>query len=267
MRAKKRYGQHFLEAAWADKVVAAIDPRPDDRFLEIGPGPGALTARLAARVRHVTAVELDPAMVAALAPKAPKNVDLIEKDFLEFDVAPIAAVAPLRVAGNLPYNASSPILFRLIDIYREAGRLTDATVMLQHEVAERIEAAPGTRDYGVLSILVQLHAAVRRLLTLPPGAFRPMPAVRSAVLRLTFRPPAVEVVDYLVFEQMVRSMFTQRRKTLSNALRPFAASRGLAAPAVLEAARIDSKRRPETLTLAELARLTDVFARKSKFML
>jgi 16S rRNA (adenine1518-N6/adenine1519-N6)-dimethyltransferase len=260
MRAKKRFGQHFLEPAWADKLVTAIDPRPGDRFLEIGPGPGALTLRLAPRVEHVTAIEIDPAMVAALTPRLPANVDLVRQDVLEFDVRSLAADAPLRVAGNLPYNVSSPILFRLIDLYRGGGDLQDATIMVQLEVAERIEAAPGTRDYGVLSILVQLHADVRRLLTLPPGAFRPVPEVRSAVLRLTFRPPPVDVPDEAIFETMVRSMFTQRRKTLTNALRPFAEARGTKPAEALAAAGIDGRRRPETLQLTELAQLAAVFA-------
>jgi 16S rRNA (adenine1518-N6/adenine1519-N6)-dimethyltransferase len=264
---KKRLGQHFLEAAWADKLVAAIDPAPGDRFLEIGPGPGALTTRLAPRAQHVTAVELDPRMVADLRPRLPSNVTLVHADFLEFDVATLARSGPLRVAGNLPYNVSSPILFRLIEVARtmraEEGRtggLLDATVMVQLEVAERIEAPPGTRDYGVLSILVQLHADVRRLLTLPPGAFRPVPAVHSAVIGLTFRAPQVPVPDLPLFEAMVRSMFTQRRKTLGNALRRFAEVRDLGAADVLREAGIDARRRPETLQLAELARLAELFA-------
>jgi 16S rRNA (adenine1518-N6/adenine1519-N6)-dimethyltransferase len=260
MRAKKRLGQHFLEAAWADKLVAAIEPKPDDRFLEIGPGPGALTLRLARRVQHVTAVEIDHGMVAALRPKLPGNVDLVPADFLDFDVSRLIVDGPLRVAGNLPYNVSSPILFRLAHIYRTLRAPADATLMLQHEVAERLEAPEGSRDYGVLAILMQLNADVCRLLTLPPGAFRPMPAVRSAVIRLTFRPPAVAVSDMATFEGMVRSIFTQRRKTLSNAMRPFAEARGRLAAEVIAAAGIDGRRRPETLHLAELARLADVLA-------
>lgn len=260
VRAKKRLGQHFLEPAWADKLVAAIDPGAGDRFLEIGPGPGALTFRLAERVHHVTAVELDPALVAVLGPKLPANVDLVQQDFLEFDLDAITAAGPLRVAGNLPYNVSSPILFRLIEAYRRGAPLRDATIMVQLEVAERIEAPAGTRDYGVLSILVQRQTDVRRLLTLPRGAFRPAPEVRSAVLRLTFRPPPVSVPDEAIFQAMVRSMFTQRRKTLSNALRPFAEARGQNAAQALTAAGIDPVRRPETLQPAELAALAQVLS-------
>jgi len=260
MRAKKKYGQHFLEAAWAEKLVAAIDPQPSDRFLEIGPGEGALTVRLAPRVERVTAVELDSVMVARLAPRLPPNVTLVHGDFLAFDLASLLNDRPIRVAGNLPYNVSSPIVFRLIDAHRRFGGITDATVMLQREVADRISAPPGGREYGVLSILIQLHADVRPLLALPPGAFRPPPKVRSAVLGLRFRPPAVPLADGGVFEAMVRSIFTRRRKTLLNALAPFAGIRGVDAGGALRSAAIDPRRRAETLQLAELARLADIFA-------
>lgn len=260
MRAKKRYGQHFLQGAWADKLVDAIGPNPDDRFLEIGPGLGALTLRLARRVAQVTAVEVDRELIEVLRPQLPPNVTLIEQDFLEADIAALMGGNLTRVAGNLPYNVSSPILFRLLDAHRRQGQIADATLMLQREVAGRLEAAPGTKDYGVLSIFVQLHADVRRVLSLPPGAFRPAPKVHSAVVKLLFRAPAVAVTDERLFEAMVRSMFTQRRKALSNALKPFAEQRGRSATGVLEAAGVDGRRRPETLQLAELARLADYFS-------
>jgi len=288
MRTRKRFGQHFLESAWADKVVAAIAPQPSDRFVEIGPGPGALTFRLAPRVAHLTAIEVDRDIAAGLRPQLPPNVDLVVADVLEVDLL-AQAEAPFRVAGNLPYNISTPILFRLIACSRpaqawlppsggssgaggslpaEAGShgakggpaILDATLMVQREVADRLEAVPGTGDYGVLSICVQLHADVRRVLTLPPGAFRPPPRVHSAVVRLTFRPPKVPIGDEGQFEAMVRSMFTQRRKTLANALAPYAEGRGQRAADVLRAVGIDPRRRPETLTLEELALLAARFA-------
>ena len=282
VRPKKRLGQHFLQSHWAEKLVEAIEPRLEDQFLEIGPGPGALTLRLAPRVSHLTAIELDPDMIAALRPSLPANVTLVEADILEADLALLTNGQRIRVAGNLPYNVSSPILFRLLEtrkadfrlkpeaarmaetpeatrIARDPVELIDATLMLQREVAERIEAKPGTRDFGVLSIFVQLHADVRRLLTLPPGAFRPAPKVHSSVIRLTFRPPAVRIVDDALFESMVRTMFMQRRKTLANALRPFAERRQTTALGALVRAGIDPTRRPETLQLDELARLADVF--------
>jgi 16S rRNA (adenine1518-N6/adenine1519-N6)-dimethyltransferase len=292
MRTRRRFGQHFLEGAWADKVVAAIAPAPDDRFVEIGPGPGALTFRLAPRVAHLTAIEVDRDIAAELRPRLPANVDLVVGDVLDADLLSYAE-APFRVAGNLPYNISTPILFKLIGSATTSGAelefraanalelqadepanprtrdaadsrtrepaIIDATLMVQREVADRLEAVPGTGDYGVLSISVQLHADVRRLLTLPPGAFRPAPKVHSAVVRLTFRPPPVPVGDERQFETMVRSMFTQRRKTLGNALAAFAGERGRRAADVLRAAGVDPARRPETLTLEELARLAAGF--------
>jgi 16S rRNA (adenine1518-N6/adenine1519-N6)-dimethyltransferase len=259
MRPRKKFGQHFLEPAWADRLTDVIAPRAADRFLEIGPGAGALTLRLAPRVDRLTAVEIDAAMVEALTPRLPRNATLVHADFLEFDLGAFTAAGAVRVAGNLPYNVSSPILFRLLAGHRSRGGLIDATIMLQREVAERILAQPGTRDYGVLSIFVQLHADVRRLLTLPPGAFRPAPRVQSAVLGLTFRAPAVALADEPLFEAMVRSMFTQRRKVLGNALASFAEGRGLAAREALDRAGVDPRRRPETLQLAELARLSEAF--------
>jgi 16S rRNA (adenine1518-N6/adenine1519-N6)-dimethyltransferase len=259
MPARKKFGQHFLEPVWASQLVEAIDPAPDDRFLEIGPGHGALTVPLAARVAEITAIEIDPQMVAVLRRRVPSNVRIVQADFLDVDVQAIEPAGDLRVAGNLPYNVSSPILFRLLDAHKGGRRLVDATVMLQREVAQRIQARPGTRNYGVLAILIQLHADVRLVLSLPPGAFRPQPKVNSTVISLRFRPPAVTIADERVFEAMVRSMFTQRRKMLANALASFGVARGVAADAALRHASIDPRRRPETLQLEELARLAAVF--------
>ena len=263
MRSKKRLGQHFLQPEWAEKLVTAIDPTPADRFLEIGPGPGALTLRLAPRVAHLIAVEVDRDLIERLRPALPPNASLVEADFLELDLLELLRhEAPVRVAGNLPYNISSPILFRLLDAHVRSGggMLRDASLMLQREVADRLEAVPGTKDYGVLSISVQLHADVQRLLSLPPGAFRPAPKVHSTVLRLSFREPAVRLSDPGLFDRMVRSMFTQRRKTLGNALRPFATARGTDPIAALRSAGIDPIRRAETLQLDELARLAEFFS-------
>jgi 16S rRNA (adenine1518-N6/adenine1519-N6)-dimethyltransferase len=260
MQARKRFGQHFLEAAWAEKLVEAIAPQRGDRFLEIGPGPGALTLRLAPRVAQLTAIEVDRDMIARLRPQLPPNATVVEGDVLDTDLAPLLTPPPVRVAGNLPYNLSSPILFRLLAAQRALHSVPDATVMVQREVAERIVAGPGGKEYGVLSILLQWHADARVLLHLPPGAFRPPPKVHSSVVRLGFRPPPFALADEAAFVAMVRSMFTQRRKALSNALRPYADSRGRSAAAALAGAGLDPRRRPETLQLAELARLADVFA-------
>ena len=203
MRARKRFAQHFLEPAWVAKLVAAIEPLKTDRMIEIGPGHGAITIPLAAKVDRLLAIEVDRDLAAALDARALPNVTVVTADVLAVSLVDLArsfandAGAPgsrLRVVGNLPYNISSPILFRLIDAAPAAG-LGDATLMLQEEVADRLVAGPGTGEYGVLTLCTALGADVTRLLSLPPGAFRPAPKVRSAVVRLTFRPPPPEIRD------------------------------------------------------------------------
>jgi 16S rRNA (adenine1518-N6/adenine1519-N6)-dimethyltransferase len=260
-RPRKRFGQHFLEAAWVAKLVNALDARPTDTFLEIGPGRGAITRPLVERVRRVIAIEIDRDLAAELPGRVGMaegpQLRVIAGDFLDADLADVLAgePRPVRVVGNLPYNVSSPILFKLLVSHDSGQGFSDATLMLQREVADRLVARPGTGDYGSLAIQVALHADVERILTLPPGAFRPPPKVTSAVVRLTFRPAAVDVGDPAVFERLVRGVFLQRRKTLANALKPVADSLGRNAPELLQAAGIDSTRRPETLTLDEIARL------------
>jgi 16S rRNA (adenine1518-N6/adenine1519-N6)-dimethyltransferase len=256
-RPRKRFGQHFLEQAWVDKLIAAVAPAADDTFLEIGPGRGALTRTLAPRVARIVAVEIDRDLAAVLPSRVPANVHVVTGDFLDIDLQALLRdeAAPLRVIGNLPYNISSPILFRLLAAADEGRRFRDATLMLQKEVADRIVATAGASGYGTLAVQVGLLADVNRLLTLPPGAFRPPPKVTSAVVRLRFRPPAAEVGDPAAFERVVRGVFLQRRKTLLNALKPVADSFGRSAAQVLERAGLDPSRRPETLDVHEMARL------------
>ena len=258
LRARKRFGQHFLEQAWVDKLIAALDAAPGDTFLEIGPGRGALTRALAPRVARIVAVEIDRDLAAALPSQVPANVRVITGDFLDVDLDAVLRdeATPLRVVGNLPYNVSSPILFRLLASAGEGRRFRDATVMLQKEVADRIVATAGTEGYGTLAVQVGLLADVDRLLVLPPGAFRPPPKVTSAVVRLRFRPPAADVGDPAAFERVVRGVFAQRRKTLLNAFRPVADSFGRSSAQVLERAGLDPSRRPETLDVQEMARLS-----------
>ena len=257
-RARKRFGQHFLEPAWVAKLVDAVNPQPTDTFLEIGPGRGALTRVLAPRVARVIAVEIDRDLVAALPSRVPSNVRVIEGDFLETDVSSVIAgePLPLRAIGNLPYNVASPILFALLDAAGEGRVFRDATLMLQKEVADRLAASPRSRDYGALAIQVALLATVERVLTLPPGAFRPPPKVTSALVRLSFHPPVVDVGDRSIFERLVRGIFLQRRKTLLNALAPVAAALDRSAPDLIARAGIDGSKRPEALDLDELARLS-----------
>ena len=257
-RARKRFGQHFLEAAWVNKLIAAIGTAATDIFLEVGPGRGALTLALAPHVARIVAVEIDRDLAAALPTRVPPTVTVVLGDFLRVDLDELLrdVTSPIRVVGNLPYNVASPILFRLLHAAQHGRRFRDATLMLQKEVADRLCATPGKEGYGALAIQVGLLADVDRLLTLPPGAFRPPPKVTSAVVRLRFREPSAEVGDIEVFEQLVRGLFIQRRKTLLNALRPVADSRGHSAAQVIELAGLDPSSRPETLTVSEMARLT-----------
>ena len=258
MRRMKRFGQHFLEPAWVEKVIRAIDPRSDQTFVEIGPGHGALTRPLAARARAVTAVEIDGDLVGELRRTMPLNVTIVEGDFLRFGIRD--AGNHFRVAGNLPYNVASPMLFRLVELYRAGVRLTDATVMLQREVADRLLAKPGGRDYGVLSVLIRQSATIDRLLNLPAGAFRPAPRVLSSVVRLRFHPDEPAVRSRQLFSELVQAVFTRRRKTMANAVRAL----GNAPPLP---GWLDGTRRPETLTVAEFARLADDFSQCSRAVL
>jgi 16S rRNA (adenine1518-N6/adenine1519-N6)-dimethyltransferase len=257
-RARKRFGQHFLEPAWVARLIAAVAPASDETFIEIGPGRGALTAPLAERASKVIAVELDRDLAATLTPRLPQNVRLVQADFLELDLPQLlqGERLPVRVVGNLPYNVASPILFRLLDTADDGRRFRDATLMLQREVADRIVAVPGGGDYGAMSIQVQLVADVERVLSLPPGAFRPPPKVHSAVVQLRFKPPSVTIGSRDAFERVVRGLFLQRRKTLANALKPVASSFGHSHLEVLQRSGLDGGRRPETLSVEDIARLT-----------
>jgi 16S rRNA (adenine1518-N6/adenine1519-N6)-dimethyltransferase len=256
-RPRKRFGQHFLEAAWVAKVVDALDASQEDTFVEIGPGRGALTLALAPKVARLIAVEIDRDLAAHLAATVPAHVSVINADILETDVAAFAegVARPIRVAGNLPYNIGAPILFRLFDWAAGGSRVRDATVMLQREVADRILATPGTRDYGVLSVHTALHASASRLLTLPPGAFRPPPLVTSTVLSLRFHPPAVDTGPPGAFDAIVRDTFSRRRKTLLNALAPVADRLGRRPADLIARAALDPRLRPGDLTLADFAAL------------
>ena len=234
----------------------ALDARTSETFLEIGPGRGALTAPLAGKVAKLVAIEIDRDLAAALPSRVP-SVHVLRADFLDVDLHELlrGEHLPVRVVGNLPYNVSSPILFKLLHDADEGRLLSDATLMLQKEVADRLVARPGSSDYGALAIQVALIADVERVLSLPPGAFRPPPKVRSAVVRLRFRPPSVDVGDRSTFEKLVRGLFLQRRKTVANALKPVADSVGRSATELIERAGVDGTRRPEALSLDDMARL------------
>ncbi len=264
MSARKRFGQHFLEPAWVAKVLDAIAPAPDQLFVEIGSGRAALTRPLAARAGGVVACEIDRDLAARLRAEAPPNVRVVEGDFLDLTadrlrsaLSAVSAPAPaegatlIRVAGNLPYNVASPMLIHLADLHAAGLPFADATVMLQREVADRLTAKPGTRDYSPLTILAGRRASAERLLTLPPGAFRPPPNVQSALVRLRFHAPDPPARDEALLAALVRAAFSRRRKTLARALLAFGPSARVPPADALARAGLDGRRRPDTLSTAD----------------
>ena len=250
--ARRRFGQHFLHDPYVlSRIVESIAPRPEDRIVEIGPGEGALTHPLLARVRRITAIEIDRDLAARLQSEfPPERLTLHVADALTFE---FGALGPaLRVVGNLPYNISSPMLFHLAGF---EAQLADLHVMLQKEVVARMTAMPATPDYGRLTVMLQARFRMTRLFTVPPGAFRPAPKVDSAVVRLvplgTDKP---RIADAALFGQVVGAAFGQRRKTLRNALT------ALCDEGILRAAGVDPKARGETLALADFVRLANAIA-------
>jgi 16S rRNA (adenine1518-N6/adenine1519-N6)-dimethyltransferase len=247
--AKKRFGQHFLtDRHYIDRIVDAIAPQADDVIVEIGPGPGAITAPLLERLSHLHAVEIDRDLAAALRARfSADKFTLHETDVLKFD---FAVLGPrFRAVGNLPYNISTPFLFHLADFETS---LIDGTFMLQKEVVDRMVAAPDTEAYGRLSVMLQYRFAMKRMFDVPPGAFTPPPKVNSAIVRMVPLPAnRLRAKDDVRFAAFVTAGFGQRRKTLSNTLKPFLTA------AQIEAAGIDPKRRAETLSLVEFVKLAD----------
>jgi 16S rRNA (adenine1518-N6/adenine1519-N6)-dimethyltransferase len=242
-RPKKHFGQHFLhDRSVIERIVAAIAPKPGDRIVEIGPGEGALTLPLLRAAGRLTAIELDRELIEPLRARAAGvgELEVIQADVLKTDLGALAGAARLRLAGNLPYYVSSPILFHCLDF---ADAIADMHFMLQKEVVERMAAQPGGKVYGRLSVMLQLACRVEPLLRVAPGAFRPPPKVDSAVVRLVPLPAAKcpDAPIALASENVVRAAFGQRRKTLANALR------GLADPDLIRAAGIDPGVRAENV--------------------
>ena len=251
--AKKHLGQHFLhERRVVEKIVLAVDPKPGDRLVEIGPGQGAITFPLLQRHGSLTAIEFDRDLLAPLAAAAEGHgeLTLLPGDVLGVDFTALAAGGRIRLVGNLPYNLSSPILFHALD---HAAAIRDMHFMLQKEVVDRMAAPPGSKVYGRLSVMLQAYCSVTPLFSVPPGAFRPPPKVDSAVVRLVPRDPEdIGVDDQARFAAVVRAAFGQRRKTLRNALS------GVADAAAIEAAGLDPGDRAERIPVEGFVRLANL---------
>lgn len=253
LRAKKSWGQNFLgDEEILDDIAARAAPSPGTRVVELGAGLGHLTARLLAHGAEVVAVERDRDMARVLRAELGDRVRIVEADAARLDWASLFPEGPLSVVGNLPYHLTSPILFALLD---RPERIARAVFLVQREVAERLAAPAGSREGGLLGVLLQQRAQVRLVRRVPPGAFLPPPKVESAVLQIEPGPPRAPVLDPARFRQLVKAGFAQRRKTLANALRAARLAPAEALDRALGAAGIDPRRRGETLTVEEWAAL------------
>ena len=259
-RTKKRFGQHFLhEQRVIDKILAAVSPRPGDALVEVGPGLGAITLPLLEHAGALTAVELDRDVIPPLqkAARGKGELHVVQADALKTDFRALAPLGgKIRLVGNLPYNVSTPLLFHFLD---QMDCIADMHFMLQREVVERMAAVPGGKEYGRLTVMLAARCRVEHLFDIGPGAFRPPPKVHSAFVRLVpHAAPPFPLASPARFARVVTQAFSHRRKTLKNALA------GLVDEAVILAAGIDPKARPETLSAADnRARL--VFRRTGHF--
>jgi 16S rRNA (adenine1518-N6/adenine1519-N6)-dimethyltransferase len=256
MPVKPRLGQNFLVDAQAiERIAASLGNLSSRTVVEIGSGAGAITGALAARAAHVLAIELDGDLAAHLRGEFPgSRVTVIQQDVLDFDFAAASAFAGerLRVFGNLPYYITSQILLKLADSHASLDR---AVLMVQREVADRVTADPGSRNYGLLSVTVQMYGPAERLFTLPPASFSPPPDVHSTVFRWKFAPRfAALAVDESSFLRLVRTAFAQKRKTLANNLRAAGISPEAVSAALANAA-INPQARAESLSIEAFAAL------------
>lgn len=250
---KKSLGQHFLaDPAMIDKIVRAIGPQPGQRLVEIGPGAGAITRPLLQRHGALTVIEFDRDLIApltALGAELGADLSIVHADVLSVDFTALAGGQPIRLVGNLPYNISSPILFHALD---HLPVITDMVFMLQKEVVDRMAAAPGSKVYGRLSVMLQARCKVTPLIKVPPGAFRPPPKVDSAVVRLEPRPAdELGLQQPVLFERLVRAAFAQRRKTLRNALGEICSAEQM------QAFDIDPGARAEAIAVSDYVRLAN----------
>ena len=254
-RPRKRFGQHFLtDPGVIDAIVAAIDPRPHETIVEIGPGQGAITGALAKKAGALRGVELDRDLAAALRRRfsTRDNVTIHEADALTFDFCTLGE--SLRIVGNLPYNISTPLLFHLVE-FRDC--IADMHFMLQKEVVDRMSASPGSKAYGRLGIMLGCHLSVQALFDVGPQCFDPPPAVMSAVVRLAplgSEQPCID--DEHLLRRVVATAFSQRRKTLRNALK------SVLSDTELESLGINAGDRPESLPIADYVALANYVSRR-----
>ena len=271
IRPLKRYGQSFLvDQNIITKIVESVEIERSNTIVEIGAGIGVMTGQLARKAQTVIALEIDSRMIDLLQEelKDLSNVNVIHQDILEYDMSlPLRTehrAGKLKIVGNIPYNISSQILFRMI---RFRDHISTAVLMFQKEVGDRITASPGSSSYGILSVLTSMYMVASKVMTVPPGCFYPKPRVDSVVVKLRVRTISlVEMDDHELFRKVVRQAFSKRRKTLYNNLK-VATSFKLAPSKILEIFKIlgiDEKRRGETLTVEEFGELSNLIGKMQK---
>lgn len=255
IRLQKKMGQHFLvDESVVRRIAAALESNPGDSVMEIGPGIGTLTQMLAMTGAQITAVELDRRFIEILSKtlESYNNVRVVQGDVLSLDIREVMGPGRFHIAGNLPYYITTPIVMKFLEEKISADRMV---FMVQKEVADRMVAFPGTKDYGALSVAVRYHTTASKLFEVPASAFMPPPAVDSAVILLQRREePPVEIPSENAFFQLVKAAFAQRRKTLANSLRGSGIPTELVA-SILDRTNLDGKRRGETLSMEEFAAL------------
>ena len=243
---RKRWGQIFLmDINLLEKIVRTIEPESDDKFLEIGPGEGALTARIFPKVDSLVSIEIDPLLIKSLKKQSNlKGVEIIHGDILNQNIDELPINNPVRIFGNIPYNITSPIIFWLIE---QLDFWSDTHIMMQREVAERLCAKVGTKSYGRLTVVVGAYLDIKYCFTIKPDVFIPKPKVESAIVKFSKKEQAlIDDKKYVRFNKLVSAAFSQRRKMLRNTLRGWDISKEVKE-------RIDFTRRPESLTISEFA--------------
>lgn len=268
---QKKFGQNFLiDTHVLDKIIAAADITKNDMVIEIGPGIGTMTQYLAEAAREVVAVEIDRALIPILEDTLEEysNVSILNQDILKVDLAKLVEERnegrPVKVVANLPYYITTPIIMQL---FEKGVPIKSVTVMVQKEVAQRMQVGPGTKDYGALSLAVQYYAKPYIVANVPPNCFMPRPSVGSAVIRLErYESPPVQVADEKLMFQLIRASFNQRRKTLVNGL-VNSAELALDKEAVINTLLglgFDKSVRGETLTLEQFAELSNAFSNREE---
>lgn len=264
----KRWGQVFLtDKRVALDIVAAASLTKDDRVIEIGPGRGVMTKMMAPLVQQLIAVEIDPRLVESLQAdfRQQPEVIILQQDIILYQLPAALLNGPFKVIANLPYYITTPIIFQLLDWHLTNPEFRKAIIMVQKEVAQRLAAEPGGKEYGVISILLQFYAEIRIVRLVPASCFVPFPKVDSAVIEIEFLPqPRVQVSSVTTFKKVVKAAFAQRRKTILNSLKHNYGINADLLELSLKEAGIETGQRAETLSIAEFARLTEAIYEKQK---